>query len=113
MSRTITILGLIQTILIIIGFFGLGIVMKIDGYQHPVFGVNWSPLTLFLRRDGLCLLIAPAIWTIFASVAQNRQRLIFSLDGWCVLGIVLSGLIIGIFLYACLFPYTRPILIGH
>ena len=47
MSRTITILGLIQTILIIIGFFGLGIVMKIDGYQHPVFGVNWSPLTLF------------------------------------------------------------------
>jgi hypothetical protein len=113
MSRTITILGLVQTLLIVIGFFGLGIVMKINGYPHDGFGVSWSPIALFLRREGLCLLLIPAVWTIFATTSQNRQKLVFSTDGWCVFGIILSVLIVGVFLYANIFPYTRPIFIAH
>jgi hypothetical protein len=113
MSRIVTILGLIQTILIIIGFAGLGIVMKVNGYPNESFGINWTPLALFLRREGLCMLLVPVIWTIFAAASQNRQRLILSTDGWCVLGIIASAIIICTFLYACVYPYTRPIFIAH
>ena len=51
MSRNITILGLIQMLLVILGFFGLGIVMKMNGYPSEDFGIRWNPLALLLRRQ--------------------------------------------------------------
>jgi hypothetical protein len=113
MSRNIAILGLIQMLLVILGFFGLGIVMKIAGYPSEDFGIHWNPLALFLRQHGLFLLVVPLFWTIFAATSQNQAKFIFSLDVWSVLGLVMTITIISIFLYACVFPYTRPILIGR
>jgi hypothetical protein len=113
MSRNITILGLMQLLLVILGFFGLGIVMKINGYPSEDFGVCWNPLALLLRRHGLMLLLVPLIWTTFAALSQNRRRFIFSLDVWAVLGMVFALAIISVFIYACVNPFYRPIFIGH
>jgi hypothetical protein len=40
MSRTITILGLVQALLVILGFFGLGIIMKINDYPSDDLGIR-------------------------------------------------------------------------
>jgi hypothetical protein len=111
MSRTITILGLVQLLLVILGFFGLGIVMKVNGYPGEDYGIRWNPLALLLRRHGLILLLVPVIWTIFAALSQSRRRFIFPLDVWAVLGIVFAFVIISLFIYACVDPFYRPIFI--
>ena len=116
MSRTITILGLVQMLGVILGFFGLGIVLKMAGYhsEHTEdFGIRWNPVALMLRRHGLILLFVPVVWTVLAAVSQNRRRFIFTLDVWAILGIVFSITILGLFLYACVYPYTRPMLFGR
>ena len=113
MSRTITILGLVQLLLVILGFFGLSIVMKMNGYPSEDFGIRWNPLALLLRRHGLMLLLVPAAWTVFAVLSQSWRRFIFSLDVWAVIGIVIALAIIALFIYACVDPYSRPIFIGR
>jgi hypothetical protein len=116
MSRTITILGLIQLLVVILGFFGLGIVLKMAGYhsEHTEdFGIRWNPVALMLRRHGLILLLVPVFWTVLAALSQNRRSFIFTLDVWAILGIVISVMILGLFLYACIYPYTRPIFFGR
>jgi len=111
MSRNITLLALIQLLLVILGFFALGIVLKIEGYPHdPPFPagigrVVWSPVALLLRNHGLVLLVVPAIWTMIASLAQSR-RIIFSFAVWLIIGIVLSIAIISLFIYACTHRYA-------
>lgn len=114
MSRTITILGLVQMLMVVLGFFGLGIVMKINGYPHEEdYGIRWNPLALFLRRHGLMLLFVPVVWTICAALSQNRQRFIYTLDVWAVLGMVFTVVIIGLFIYASVDPFYRPIFFGR
>ena len=111
MSRNITILGLIQLLVVILGFFALGIVLKVEGYpQDPPFfaslsRVVWSPYALFLRHYGLAFLLVPVIWTVIASLSQSR-RIVFSFTGWFIIGIVLSVTIISIFIYACTHRYA-------
>ncbi len=111
MSRNIIKLALIQLLLVILGFFALGIVLKLEGYPHdPPFPASlaravWSPIALFLRRHGLILLFIPIVWTVFASLSQNR-RIVFSFAVWLVIGIVLSIIIIGLFIYACTHRYA-------
>ncbi len=111
MSRNVTILALIQLLLVILGFFALGIVLKISGFPNdPPFPgglgvVVWSPVALLLRRYGLVLLFVPAIWTTFASLSQSR-RIVFSFAVWLAIGIVLSIVIISLFIYACTHRYA-------
>ena len=116
MSRTITILGIVQLLMVILGFFGLGIVMKMNGYhsnQSDDFGIRWNPVALMLRRHGLVLLLVPVIWTVSAALSQNRRRFIFTLEAWAILGVVFAVTIISVFLYACTNPFTRPLLFGR
>src|ERR1022692_2371287 len=108
MSRTITILGLVQMLVVVLGFFGLGIVMKMNGYPHEEdYGIRWNPMALFLRRHGLMLLFVPVIWTICAALSQGRERFVYTLDVWAVLGIGFAAVIIGLFIYACVDPFYR------
>jgi len=86
MARTITILGLVQVLLVILGFFGLGIVMKLNGYPRHDYGIHWNPLALFLRRHGLILLLVPVLWTVFAALSQSRRCFVFTLDVWAIGG---------------------------
>jgi hypothetical protein len=112
MSRPTTILVLLQTLLIIVGFFVLGVVLKISGYPHEL-GVRWNPLAVFLREHGLWLLVTSIVWVFFALAAERLDRGFFSYRLACVIGLCIASLTIVAFLYAAVFPYTRPFYFGR
>jgi hypothetical protein len=111
MSRNITILALIQLLVVILGFFALGIILKVGGYpQDPGFPASlsrvvWSPFAIFFRHYGLAFLFVPAVWTVVTSLSQSR-RIIFSFTVWSIIGIVLPVVIISLFIYACIHRYA-------
>jgi hypothetical protein len=109
MSRQTTVLGLIQLLLVVSGFFGLGIVMKINGYPESM-GIRWISLALFLRLHGLFFLLIPVLWVVCAGLSASREKFILSYIGWWAVGIVNSLLLALLFIYAMVFPYTRPLL---
>ena len=110
MSRTITILALLQTLLVIVGFFALGAVLKMSGYPDAL-AVRWNPLALFLREHGAWLLVLPALWVFYATSAQRIDRGFLSHHFACIVGLCIAGITILLFLYAAVFPYTRPLFI--
>jgi hypothetical protein len=109
MSRPITILAVLQTLSVVIGFFALGTVLKISGYPDEL-AVRWNPLAVFLREPGVWLLLLPALWVVFATSAQRLNRGFFSYRVALVLGLCTSIGIIALFVYAT-FAFTRPLLI--
>ena len=110
MTRTTTILALVQTLLVTLGFIALGIILKMSGYPDAL-SLRWNPLAVFLREHGLWLLFLPVMWVLFATFAQRRDRGLFSFRTAYVAGICLATLIIALFLYATVRPYTRPLFI--
>ena len=107
MSRTTTFLALLQTVLVILGFIVLGAVLKISGYPDTL-AVRWNPLTVFLREHGVWLLLLPVLWVAFATAAQRLDRGFMSYRIACVVGLCIAAITIVLFLYAAVFPYTRP-----
>ena len=111
MSRNITILALSLLTLVTLGFFALGIVLKIAGYpMDPPFmaslgRVVWNPIALLLRNYGLVLLFVPAVWATAASLSQSRP-IVFSFSAWLIIGSALSIAIISHFIYACTHRYA-------
>ena len=111
MSRNVTIVALIQLLVVILGFFALGMVLKVEGYpDDPPLPASlgravWSPLVLLLREHGLALLSIPVGWTILTARSQNR-RIIFSQDIWLIIGVVAAIAIIALFIYACTNRYA-------
>ena len=108
MGRTTTYVAVLQSAVIVLGFLALGIVLKFCGYPNS-FGVRWNPLAVFLREHGIWLLAAPLFWTVFAVKARQLDRGIFSERVAFVSGVCLAGVITLTFLYAAVFPYTRPL----
>jgi len=111
MSRTTTILALLQTLLVIVGFFALGTVLRMTGYPDAL-AVRWNPLAVVLREHGVWLLLLPVLWVLFATSAQRVDRGFFSYRVACTIGFCIAGGIIAVFLNAAVFPYTRPFFIG-
>jgi len=111
MSRNATIVALIQLLVVILGFFALGIILKAEGYpDDPPLPASldravWSPLVLLLREHGLALLSIPVGWTILTARSQNR-RIIFSQDIWLIIGVIAAIAIIALFIYACTNRYA-------
>lgn len=108
MSRATTLIALVQTLLIILGFATLGIVLKLRGYPDDDPLMHWKPFVVFLREHGYWLLIMPTIWTLLATVVQRnipaRQITNF-------FGILLAVGVFGVFVYASVFPGTRGLLL--
>jgi hypothetical protein len=112
MSRTTLTLGLLQLVLVIVGFTTLGIVLKFCGYPGEDLGVRWNLLAVLLREHGGWLMLLPVLWTCLAINAQRLDRGVFSYRLACVIGLCIIALIIALFFYAAVFPYTRPMFIG-
>jgi hypothetical protein len=110
MSRTTTILVLLQTLLVVIGFLALGVVLKIAGYPED-FTVRWGSLAVFLRERGAWLLLVPVVWVCFATGAQRLDRGMFSYRAAVIGGVCVAGVLIVLFLYAVIHPYSRPLLL--
>jgi len=105
MSRGITILATVQVVSLILGFFGLGLVLKAHGYPETnVF--RWSPWALFLREYGLWFLALPILWASYASLAVRRDRGIFSPSLAVGVGLVLTAGIVFCFFYAMMWPWN-------
>jgi len=109
MSRTTAILALVQVLLVVLGFFALGIVLKGCGYPHTI-EVRWNPLAVLLREHGIWLLFLPLVWVVFAISAQRIERNVFSPRVAFITGLSIASAITALFLYAAIFPYTRPLL---
>jgi hypothetical protein len=111
MSRLLTFLGLFQLACLLIGFFALGIILKVNGYPDESLMIRWSPFAIFLRSQGLWLLTAPALWVCYAVYSSHRDKGIFSERTSIAIGAAISGAIILSFLYAAIFPLSRVMLI--
>jgi len=108
MPRTTAILALVQTLLLILGFFALGTVLKTSGYPDAL-AIHWNPLAVFLREHGFWLLLLPVLWGAFATTAQRLDRGFLSYHLAYIIGLCVAGVTIALFLYAAVFPYTRPL----
>ncbi len=112
MPRMVTVLGLLQIGCVVLGFFALGIVLKVWGYpDNPM--VRWAPLALFLRTEGGWLLVIPLLWMAYAARALAVDRGIFSARWAIGLGVGLPVVMAGLFVYASFLPCSRVLIIGH
>jgi hypothetical protein len=111
MSRTTVILALVQTLLVILGFFALGIVLKFLGYpDYPI--ARWNHLAVFLRQHGMWFIFLPVLWVVLAARAERHDRGILSYRVVWVAGVCIAASIIGLFLYAAIFPYSLPLFLS-
>lgn len=111
MSRTTTYIAILQSAVIVLGFLALGSVLKFCGYPDST-GIRWNPLAVFLREHGIWLLAIPLFWVAFALKAQQVDRGILSEHRALILGVGLAGVITVVFLWAAIFPYTRPLFLS-
>ena len=108
MVRPTTVLALVQTLLVILGYFTVGIVLKMSGYPS-VTVLHWNPLAVFLREHGLWFLLLPVVWSIFVAspISQTHGLLGYRLT-W-IIAISLTLLVITLFLDAAIFPFSVPL----
>lgn len=111
MNRAITVMGLVQIVCVVVGFFALGIVLKISGYPDGNPLAVWSPVAVFLRTYGLLLLMVPILWVGLAVFSVHRDRGFFQERVALLLGVIVAAGLVGAFLYACVFRFDRLLLI--
>jgi len=111
MPRHITTIALSQLGIIVLGYFALRFVMRINGYgMGPEWDyLNWTTLALGLRKFGLFLLIVPGAWTIGSVRAFRNPNARPSFTIWLVIGTVLALVLVAAFLYATANSFTRPL----
>lgn len=112
MTRPMTILAVMQVMLVIVGFFALGLVLKVSGYPDLP-EARWNPLAVFLREHGAWLLGLPVAWVLWANLAQRVDRGLLSQWLAYLIGVLLAGAIVGLFLMAMVRPFTLPLIIGR
>jgi hypothetical protein len=106
MSRAIAILGAILTLVIVAGFVALGVVLKLSGYPEQ-FGIRWNPTAIILREHGAWLLVLPFFWVVYAVAAERVDRGILNATVAGAIGSLLIVIVLSLFLYAALCPFTR------
>ncbi|MEI6535766.1 MAG: hypothetical protein WCN98_10530 [Verrucomicrobiaceae bacterium] len=112
MTRTTTIIALVQTLVVILGFVAVGVVLKASGYPDNPMWVRWNPTAVFLRHYGGWLLFVPIIWTYCAGATLRDDHSRFSYSTMVALGIAFAVVTMIAFIYAAAFPFTQPLLIG-
>jgi hypothetical protein len=73
MSRPITIIALVQTLVTLICFLILLATFKVHGYPDTV-AVRWNPVPLFLREHGTWFFLVPVFWVSYACYALQIDR---------------------------------------
>ncbi len=101
--------GLLQVLAVVLGFVALGIVMKFDGYPDETF-VRWNPLARMLREYGGWFFAAPITWLSVSVVMAHRAGREEPSNFSIVAGFVITVILLFLFIYAALNPFTRPLL---
>lgn len=108
MNRPISIVGILQVLVIVLGFIALGTHMKFLGYPNAAeYVFRFSPLALFLREYGMYLLLVPPLWMALAVFSSPREHGIFSLPAVLLQGVVIILILLCTFLYATVRPGSR------
>ena len=110
MARTTTIIALVQTLVVIVGFVAVGVVLKASGYPDDPMWVRWNPAAVFLRHYGGWLLLVPIIWTYCAGATLQDDHNRVSYSTMVFLGVAFAVVTMIAFVYAAVFPFTRPLL---
>ena len=106
MHHATAIVAILQISVTVIGFFALGIILKLFGYPGATV-LEWNPMAVFLREYGLVFLAFPLVWCIYAVSADNLDNRWLSPTIAAILGIAFIFVIGGLFLVAATYPYTH------
>jgi hypothetical protein len=98
--------------MIIVGFLALSAVLKFCGYPDAVF-VRWNPLAVFLRENVGWFLLIPIAWVFCVTWAERAAPDGISHAVAYAVGVYLPIIMIALFLYPAIYPYTRPIIFGN
>jgi len=105
-SKPQTVLGLLQSAIVVAGslfvVLGLRIGGGIEGYEN-----DWWPMPLFIRHFGFAFLSIPVAWVISTLWAETHHASWFSSRWTIVSGI---GLMVGL---ACFFFFTGCMAASH
>lgn len=110
MSRPITIIALVQTLVTLICFLILLATFKVYGYPDAV-AVRWNPVPLFLREHGTWFLLLPVFWVAYACYALHIDRGWRSFKIARMVGIGIICLTLAVFLHSIQHPFTHPFFI--
>lgn len=91
--REISIVGLVQVLVILAGWFAISVQMKALGYPDGGEMIRWNPAALFVREKVYIVLLVPIAWTVFAIVGEFSAR--FALSKWTTLSVGIA-LILGL-----------------
>ncbi len=108
--RAISLIGLVMLLLTVLGYVGLGIVLKMNGYPDNSF-VRWTPIAVSLRQHGHWILLVPILWATYAVISSHIGRGLLSEGVAFVIGIIFLMAILLLYLYAIGYPFSRPLLI--
>ena len=98
-----SVLGLMQTVLILYAILTTATLMKAMGYPDDDILVQWRPMALFVRKFGLLLMLVPISWCCITIRLENSSSR-FS-KPWTLV----SGLLLLSVLYLVLWPVaTQP-----
>ena len=98
-----SVLGLMQTVLILYAVLATATLMKAMGYPDDDIMVQWKSMALLVRKAGLMLMLLPIAWTCITIQLENGSSR-FS-KSWTLA----SGLFLLVVLYLVLWPIaTEP-----
>lgn len=100
-------IALAQILIVLGGFVGTVLVFSASGYPHAPF--RWNRLALMLREHGIWLLVVPLLWTLLSTRLQHRLVEETFYQAWHLFGMALAAGLLGLFLYASVFPFTVPL----
>jgi hypothetical protein len=109
-SRQITRLAALQILLVVLGFFGLGIVLKMQGYPGQDLPIRWDGKATFLREYGLWLLTLQVVVVLLSLCACRRYHAAAG-EASLAAGLGLALMLFGLFLHSMFHNHTRPFFI--
>ncbi len=107
-ARPITTIAIVQVAIVVLCYFLLCAVLKIQGY--PSEWLRWKPLTVFLRAYGMWMLVVPALWVILCVLAESKWPAQIDYPIILIYGIFVALMILAVFVTAAVDSHTRPII---
>jgi hypothetical protein len=111
-AQTIALLGLVQVLLIVLGWAAVTVVLRFHGFpDNPT--VRWNPLSVWLREWGWLFLVLVVLWTIYAAAATTTGSRLLSPGIAALCGGLILALALSLFGYAAVAPVTHPLLVSR
>jgi len=97
--RETAISALVQFAIITLGYVGVGIALKFNGYPEHHDLIRWNSVSIWIREQGGWLYILPVVWAIYDVVSKNLDSGFASQTAARIIGYVV------IFSFLMLFCY--------